>query len=173
MRTAGDPLALASSIRAEVRALDPNLPVADLNPMGQLLKTSMARPRFYTSLLTLFAGVALALAAIGIFGVLSYSVAQRAREISIRMALGAQAGGVVRMIVSRAMVLASIGLAIGIVCAIGMGRVLRSQLFGVSVFDPATLVGVVLVLVASAAVASWLPARRAASIDPMVALRDE
>ena len=172
IRTAGDPLALASSIRDEVRALDPNLPVADLNPLGQLLTTSMARPRFYTSLLTLFAGVALALAAIGIFGVLSYSVAQRAREISIRMALGAPAGGVVKMIVSRAMILASVGLAIGIVLAIGLGRIIRSQLFGVSVFDPATLAGVVLVLLASAAVASWLPARRAAAMDPASALRE-
>jgi ABC-type antimicrobial peptide transport system permease subunit len=132
----------------------------------------MARPRFYTSLLTLFAGVALALAAIGIFGVLSYSVAQRAREISIRMALGAQSGGVVKMIVSRAMILAAVGLGIGIVLAIGMGRVLQSQLFGVSVFDPATLGAVVLVLLASAAVASWLPARRAAAMDPASALRE-
>ncbi len=172
VRTAGDPLALAGSIRAEVHALDPNLPVAELNPLGQLLTKSMARPRFYTSLLSLFAGVALALAGIGIFGVLSYSVAQRAREIGIRMALGAGAGGVVRMIVSRAMILASIGLGIGIALAIGLGRVLRSQLFGVSVFDPATLGGVVLVLIASAALASWLPARRAAAVDPASVLRE-
>jgi putative ABC transport system permease protein len=172
VRTAGDPLTLVSSIRAEVRALDPNLPVAELNPMTELVSTSMARPRFYTSLLTLFAAVALALAAIGIFGVLSYTVAQRSREISIRMALGAPSAGVVRMIVGRAMLLAVAGLGVGLLCAVGLGRLLRSQLFGVSVVDPVTLVAVVGVLAASAAVASWLPARRAASVDPASALRE-
>jgi predicted permease len=172
VRTAGDPLTLVSSIRAEVRALDPNLPVAELNPMTELVSTSMARPRFYTSLLTLFAAVALALAAIGIFGVLSYTVAQRSREISIRMALGAPSAGVVRMIVGRAMLLAVAGLGVGLLCAVGLGRLLRSQLFGVSVVDPVTLVAVVGVLAASAVVASWLPARRAASVDPASALRE-
>jgi predicted permease len=172
VRTAGDPLALAASIRGEVRALDPNLPIAELNPLGELLTSSMARPRFYASLLTLFAGVALALAAIGIFGVLSYTVAQRSREISIRMALGASAGGVVNMIVGRAMLLAAIGLGVGIACAIALGRLVRSQLFGVSVVDPVTLGVVVLMLGTCAVVASWLPARRAAAIDPANALRE-
>jgi predicted permease len=172
IRTAGDPLALAPSIRAEVKALDPNLPVAAIEPLEQLLTTSMARPRFYTSLLTLFAGVALLLAATGIFGVLSYTVAQRSREISIRMALGAPAGRVVRMIMGSAMSLAAAGVGVGIIGSIALGRVLRSQLFGVSATDPVTLIGVVLVLAASAAVASWLPARRAATVDPVNALRD-
>ena len=172
VRSAGDPLALASAVRAEVSALDPNLPVPELVPLANLLTESMARPRFYTSLLTLFAGVALALAAIGIFGVLSYSVAQRSREISIRMALGASAAGVIHMIVRHAMTLAVIGVAVGIVGATALGRVLRSQLFGVSVLDPLTLGAVVLVLLASAAAASYLPARRAAGLDPATALRE-
>jgi predicted permease len=172
VRSAGDPLALASAVRAEVSALDPNLPVPELVPLANLLTESMARPRFYTSLLTLFAGVALALAAIGIFGVLSYSVAQRSREISIRMALGASAAGVIRMIVRHAMTLAAIGVAIGMVGATALGRVLRSQLFGVSVLDPLTLGAVVVVLLASAAAASYLPARRAAGLDPATTLRD-
>ena len=172
IRSAADPLALAPAVRAELSALDPNLPVPELVPLGQLLTTSMARPRFYTSLLTLFAAVALALAAIGIFGVLSYSVAQRSREISIRMALGASATGVVRMIVRNAMTLAAVGVLVGVVGAIALGRVLRSQLFGVSVADPMTFGAVILVLVLISAVASYLPARRAAALDPANALRE-
>ena len=172
IRSAGDPLALAPAVRAEVSALDPNLPLPELQPLGNLLTTSMARPRFYTSLLTLFAAVALALAAIGIFGVLSYSVAQRSREISIRMALGASATGVVRMIVRNAMTLAGLGVAVGILGAIALGRVLRSQLFGVSVADPMTFAAVIVVLVLISAVASYLPARRAAALDPANALRE-
>ena len=172
IRGAGDPLALGPVIRTEVRALDPNLPVADLSPLHQLVTTSIARPRFYASLLSLFAGVALALAGIGIFGVLSYSVAQRSREIGIRLALGAPAAGVVRLIVARAMLLAAIGLALGIGAALALGRVLRSQLFGVEVVDPPTLAAVVIVLIVSAVAASWLPARRAAAVDPVTALRE-
>ena len=172
VRAAGDPLSLAASIRAQVRAMDPNLPLTELQPLDDLISTAMARPRFYTSLLTLFAAVALVLAATGIFGVLSYSVAQRAREIGIRMALGAPAGRVVRMVVGQALTLAAIGLGIGIALAIAVGRVLRSQLFGVSAVDPITLVMVIVVLGASAAVASVMPARRAASVDPVTALRE-
>jgi predicted permease len=172
VRSAGDPLVLAPQMRAAVTALDPNLPLTEIVPLDNLLTRSMARPRFYTSLLTLFAGVALALAAIGIFGVLSYTVAQRAREISIRMALGAPAAGVVRMIVRHAMSLAIVGVAVGVIGAIGLGRVLRSQLFGVSVADPPTFIAVVLMLIACAGAASYLPARRAARVDPAAALRE-
>jgi ABC-type antimicrobial peptide transport system permease subunit len=172
IRSAGDPLALATAIRTQVHALDPNLPIGEIAPLDNLLTASMARPRFYTSLLTLFAGVALVLAAIGIFGVLSYSVAQRAREISIRMALGASATGVVRMIVRHAMTLAIIGVAVGVLGSIALGRVLSSQLFGVSAADPVTFGAVIVVLLASAAAASYLPARRAAGLDPANALRE-
>ena len=173
VRSAGDPLGLVPAIRAQVKELDPNLALAEPAPLENLLVESMARPRFYTSLLALFAGVALVLAAIGIFGVLSYSVAQRSREISIRMALGAPASGVVRMIVQSAMTLAVLGVVIGILGTLAMGRVLQSQLFGVSVVDPITFLAVIMVLLASAAVASYLPARRAAGVDPANALRGE
>jgi putative ABC transport system permease protein len=169
----GDPLALVPALRGGVRELDPNLPVAEVAELDDLVAAAVARPRFYTALLTLFAAVGLALAATGIFGVMSYSVAQRAREISIRMALGARASEVLGMIVGRAMVLVAAGAGIGIAAALAFGRVLRSQLFGVDPVDPLTLVVVLVVLVASAALASFLPARRGASLDPAVALRSD
>ena len=171
VRTAGDPRRLASSIRSEIRALDPNVPITDFTPLEQLVAASVARPRFYMALLALFAGVALALAATGVFGVMSYAVAQRAREISIRMALGAHAADVLRMIVGRAVLLAALGLVVGIAAALALGRVIQGQLFGVTLLDPLTLTTVPLVLLASAAAASFLPARKAARFDPAGALR--
>jgi predicted permease len=172
VRSATDPIALAPAIRSEIRALDPNLAITDFTPLEQLVSRSVARPRFYTGLLALFAGVALALAATGIFGVMSYAVAQRSREISIRMALGARAGQVLGMIVGRAVALAALGAILGIAGALALGRVIQNQLFGVTVADPVTLSAVILVLVGSAAAASFLPARRAAALDPASALRE-
>ncbi|HJR61827.1 MAG TPA: ABC transporter permease [Vicinamibacterales bacterium] len=172
VRSAGDPIALAPAIRAEIRALDPNLAITDFSPLEQLVTRSVARPRFYTALLALFAGVALALAATGIFGVMSYAVAQRAREISIRMALGARTGQVLRMVVGRAVALAAGGALLGIAGAMALGRVIQNQLFGVGVADPLTIGAVVLVLLGSAALASFMPARRAAALDPASALRE-
>jgi putative ABC transport system permease protein len=171
VRATGDPLARAAAIREQIRALDPNLPVAELTPLEHMVAQSVARPKFYTSLLTLFAGVALALAATGIFGVMSYTVAQRAREISIRMALGARTVDVLRAIVGRAMALAGLGVVFGIAAALALGRVIQNQLFGVGLFDPLTLTAVTVVLFASAGMASFLPARRAASVDPARAFR--
>ena len=172
VRGSGSLAALVPTIRAQVAELDPNLPLVEPAPLTNLVSEAMARPRFYTSLLTLFAAIALVLAAIGIFGVLSYLVAQRAREISIRMALGAQAKGVVRMIVRHAMTLAAVGVVAGGFGAVALGRVLRSQLFGVGIADPITFAGVIAVLLGSAAVASYLPARRAAAVDPANVLRE-
>jgi predicted permease len=171
VRTQDEPLALAPAVREQIRALDPNLPMADLMPLSELVSRSMARPRFYTSLLTLFAAVALALSATGIFGVMSYTVAQQSKEIGIRMALGAGTGDVLRAIVGRALALAGLGVAVGLVAALALGRVIRNQLFAVDVFDPVTVTSVVAVLLASAALASLLPARRAAAIDPIAAFR--
>ncbi|CAN5896031.1 ABC transporter permease [soil metagenome] len=170
-RTAGDPLALAPTLRTLVRSMDATMPISDFTPLEQLITESVARPRFYTSLMTLFAALALALAAIGIFGVMSYSVAQRAREISIRMALGAGRVQVVGMIVRRSMLLAAAGLLIGLVGALALGRVIQSQLYNVGLIDTVTLVTVSLVLAGSALAASYIPARRAAAMDPGMALR--
>jgi putative ABC transport system permease protein len=171
VRTAGEPLALAPAIRNEVRALDAGLPLADFTLLDELVATAVARPRFYTALLTLFAALGLVLAATGIFGVMSYAVAQRSREISIRMALGARAGDVIRMVVGRALGLAALGVALGVAGTLALGRLLQSQLFGVGILDAFTLAGVILVLSASAAAASYLPARRAAALNPGAVLR--
>jgi putative ABC transport system permease protein len=171
IRAHGNPLALAPAVRDQIRSLDPNLPLADVLPLNEMIARSIARPRFYTSLLTLFAAVALALSATGIFGVMSYSVAQQSKEIGIRIALGARASDVLRGVVGRALVLAGIGVAAGLVVALALGRVIRNQLFGVDVFDPITLASVIAALLASAAIASLWPARRAAAVDPMSAFR--
>ncbi len=171
VRAQGDALALAPLIREQIRGLDANLPLADVMPLTDMVTRSVARPRFYTSLLTLFAAVALALSATGIFGVMSYTVAQQSKEIGIRMALGARAADVLRSVVGHALALAGIGIVAGVLAALVLGRLIRSQLFGVEVFDPVTLSTVVVVLISSAALASLLPARRAATVDPMRAFR--
>jgi putative ABC transport system permease protein len=171
-RTDGDPMALAPTIRTLIRSMSPNMPISDFAPLQHVVSDAVARPRFYTSLLTLFAATALALAGIGIFGVMSYSVTQRAREISIRMALGARRGEVVAMVVRRSMTLAAVGLAAGLMGALVLGRILSSQLYNVPLLDPLTIALVSLVLAACALFASWLPARRAAGLDPGLALRE-
>jgi putative ABC transport system permease protein len=171
VRTHGDALAAAPSVREQIRSLDPNLPLADVVPLSEMVARSIARPRFYTSLLTLFAAVALALSATGVFGVMSYTVAQQSKEIGIRMALGARTADVLRTIVGHALLLAGIGVVTGLVAALALGRLIRNQLFGVNVFDPLTITTVIVVLLTSAAVASLLPARRAATVDPMTAFR--
>jgi predicted permease len=171
VRGRGDMPPLSTRVRDTVHALDSQLPVESVDPLTQVFSDAVARPRFYTMLLTLFSGVAFALAVVGIFGVVSYVVAQRGREISIRMALGADAGNVVGMVVRSAMKVAAAGILVGIVGALALGRVLRSQLFGVEVADPLTLFAVLVLLAGSALLASFLPARRAARMQPGAALR--
>ena len=171
VRTATDPAGQIPAIRAVVRATDRDIAVSAFLPFTELLEGSLSRPRFYTSMLSLFAGVALLLAAIGVFGVMNYAVTQRLREISIRMALGASTLGVLQMIVGQALALAAAGGLVGLAAAFALGRAIQSQLFGVTVFDPLTLAGVTAVLAASAALASFLPARRAAGLDPAGVLR--
>ncbi|HUQ85964.1 MAG TPA: ABC transporter permease [Vicinamibacterales bacterium] len=172
VRTEGDPLAIAPAVRDQIRALDPNVPLAQAVPLQDVVSRAIARPRFYTSLLALFAAVALMLSATGIFGVMSYAVAQQSKEIGIRMALGARAADVLRSIVGRAVALAGAGVIVGIIAALALGGIIRSQLFGVTIFDPATLGSVIAVLLLSAALASLLPAARAARIDPMRAFKE-
>ena len=173
IRTGGDPLALASSVGAAVREIDPNQPVADVRTMSHVMNETVARPRMILYVLGGFAGTALLLAALGLYGIVSYSVAQRQQEIGVRVALGAQRADVVRPILREGLVLTAAGLAFGLAGAFASTRVMRTLLFGVDATDPATLAGVSLFLAAVALVASYVPARRATRVDPVVALRAE
>ena len=171
LRTEGDPLGLTARLRDELAALDPNLPLDEVTTLQATFSQSVAEPRFYMALLLIFAAVALVLAAVGIFGVMSFAVAQRRREIGIRMALGAEHASVLRMVVGQALTLTAIGIAIGLVAALGLTRWLESLLYGVAATDALALFGAVMVLGATSFAASYLPARRAASMDPLMALR--
>jgi putative ABC transport system permease protein len=168
-----DPAELGAVVRRTVQGLDADLPVSDFRTLESVVARSVAQPRLYATLLAVFAALALLLAALGVFGVMTYAVAQRTREIGIRMALGAAGGDVVRMIVRGGLTLAGAGVVIGLAVALVATRVLRSLLFGVSATDPATFAGVAVLLVGVALVASWIPARAATRIDPNVALRAE
>jgi putative ABC transport system permease protein len=173
VRTTGDPMRLAPVIAREVRALEANQPFADPKALEDYLGQSVAQRRFSMTLLGVFSAVALVLAALGIYGVLAYSVAQRTREIGVRMALGARESTVATMVVRESLGVVGIGLAIGIVGALALTRVLASLLFDISPTDPLTFVAVTLGLGAVAVAASYLPARRASSVDPIVALRSD
>jgi predicted permease len=168
-----DPTPLAAPLRAIVREADREAPVYNVRTMEQLLSKSVARRRFNMVLLGSFAVAALLLAALGIYGVMAYSVTQRTHEIGVRVALGARPADVLRMIVGQGMLLAGLGVAAGLACALALTRVMRSLLYGVSATDPVTFGGVALVLAAVALVSCYLPARRATKVDPMVALRYE
>ena len=171
LRTEAQPATLAPLVRAQVRALDPNLPITDVLTMEEVVSESTSQLGFAMMLLAVAAAIALLLAAIGIYGVMSYDVTRRTREIGVRMALGAQSGAVSGMVVKQSAAIAGIGLAVGLAGAFGLTRLMRALLFGVSPMDPATLGVVLLTLFGAAMLASYLPARRAASVDPLVALR--
>ncbi|HKO12410.1 MAG TPA: FtsX-like permease family protein, partial [Acidobacteriaceae bacterium] len=152
---------------------DKALPVTDVEPLAEAMGASLTDARFRTILLGLFSTIALLLAAGGIFGVVSYSISQRTNEIGVRMALGAEPGRVLRMILREATVLALVGIAAGAVGALAMGRFVKILLYGVTASDPATIAAAASLLVAVALTASWIPARRAAGVEPMRALRHE
>lgn len=173
IRSANDPGAVAAAVRQELRYVDSQLPIYDVKTMDHVLYTVTARPRFLTFLLVVFAGVAVLLAAIGIYGIMSYTVAQGTREIGIRAALGAQRRDLLQMVLSKGLKLTLIGIALGVIGAFGLTRLMSNLLFGVSATDPLTFAGVTALLVIVALVASYLPARRATKIDPLVALRYE
>jgi putative ABC transport system permease protein len=172
LETSVPPARVANEARRAVLDVDPDLPIANVRTLDQIVARSISQPRFYTTVLTAFALVALVLAAIGIFGVLSYAVAQRTREIGIRMALGAQHRVVLGLVVRDAMILAGIGVVAGILAASYLSRTLATLLFEVSPADPLTFLGAAILLMVVALVASYLPARRATDVDPLTALRD-
>jgi len=173
LRTASDPTSLAKAARTAVLEVDPDQPVSNVRTMEQVVSGSLSQSRFRTLLLGLFAGVALVLAATGIYSVISCSVAQRTHEIGIRMAIGAGRGNVLKLVVGESMMLTMAGVAIGTLAALGLTRFVSSWLYGVGTTDPVTFVGVALLMALVAFMASYLPARRATKVDPMVALRYE
>jgi putative ABC transport system permease protein len=172
-RTEVEPLSLASAVRGQVTALNKDQAVFNLRTMEQAVAQSVAARRFSMLLLTVFAVVALALASVGLYGIMSYSVAQRAREIGIRMALGAQARDVLALVVKQGMRLALLGVAIGLPASLALTQLMKTLLFGVSATDPMTFTGIALLLTVAALLACWLPAQRATKVDPMEALRYE
>jgi putative ABC transport system permease protein len=165
--------AVTSAVRAELAAIDGNIPLTRVRMFDQYLSQALARPRFNALLLSIFAATALLLTAIGIYGVLAYSVAQRTNEIGIRIALGAAKPTIFRLIVGQAMFLVAISVAVGLVGAFAATRLLNNLLYGIGASDPITFVGIVLLVTAVAFLAAWLPARRATRIDPIIALRAE
>jgi putative ABC transport system permease protein len=173
VRTAGGAAGTVEALRREVQAVDPDLPVFGARTMEEVVAQSFAQRRFQLQMIGAFAGVALLLAALGIYGVTAYWVSQRTQEIGIRIALGAGGGTVIRMVLRQGMLLTAWGIAVGIACALPFGRLLRSLLFGAEFFDPATFAGVAALLAATALAACYLPARRATRVDPMRALRSE
>jgi putative ABC transport system permease protein len=173
LKTAVPPASIGDAVRREVHAIDPNLPVSNIRTLDQIVSRSISQPRFYMTLLAVFGAVALVLAGIGIFGVLSYAVAQRTREIGIRMALGAPAATVLRLIIRQAMVLAAAGITLGLVAAFYLSETLTTLLFNTSPTDRVTYAAVTAVLLLVALAASYVPARRATRVDPIVALRAE
>ncbi len=174
VRTTADPLLVGEAVREQMRALDATLPVTELRTMEQVVSSSVVSERFNTTLLGLFAALGLSLAAVGIYGVMSYTVAQRTPEIGVRMAIGAQASDILKLLVIRqGLKLTLIGAGLGLLGALGLTRLMKSLLFGVSATDPLTFASITSLLTVVALLACWIPARRATKVDPMVALRCE
>src|SRR5262249_44127712 len=164
--------ALEARIRGAIQSVDPGLPVFNVTSMDEVLDASLASRRFSANLVAGFAGGALLLASIGIYGLLAYMVGQRSREIGIRMALGARRGGILRLFFHKGVVLAGVGIVAGLVVAAATGSMMASLLYGVRPHDPAVFLIVPLLLLAVAALASYLPARRATKVNPMIAFRE-
>ncbi len=171
LRTSVEPESLAAAARREILAIDKDQPVSDVRTMESWLAESISRTRFGTLLLGGFAGLALILAAIGLYGVMSHSVVQRQNEIGVRMALGAQARDVLGMVIKQGLALVLVGVALGLLGALALTRVLSSLLYGVSATDPMTFAAIALLLLAVSGIACYIPARRAARVDPLIAMR--
>jgi len=173
IRSTVEPSSLTSSVRQAVAEVDSIVPVSDIQTMDHIVSESVTQPRFNLFLLGLFSAIALLLSAAGIYGVTAYSVTQRTQELGIRLALGAQVSDVLKMILGQGMTVIAIGLVIGLAAAFGLMRLMRSLLFGVGENDPLTFVAITLVLAGVALLACFIPARRAAKVDPLIALRAE
>jgi putative ABC transport system permease protein len=173
VRTSGDASRFVSAVQKEIRAIDPEQPIADVRTMKEVISRSIARPRFNTMLLSIFAGVALILASVGLYGVMNYSATQRTHEVGIRMALGATRADIMRLVVGNGMMLTVTGIVIGVLASWGLTRVMANLLFGVTATDLPTYVGVSAVLATVALIANYIPARRATRVDPVIALRYE
>jgi putative ABC transport system permease protein len=173
IQTAGDPSLLSAAIQHEMLSVDNQLAASKIRTMDQVISESTARQNFNMLLLTIFAGLALLLAAIGIYGLMSYTVEQRTQELGIRMALGAERGDMLKLVVRQGMLLAGVGGVIGLAASFGLNRLLANLLFGVKATDPITYAAVAVILVSVALLATYIPARRATKIDPAIALRYE
>jgi ABC-type lipoprotein release transport system permease subunit len=173
VRATGDPSSLTAAVTKEIRELDPDLPIYRMRTMGQRVDESLARRRFSMLLLSGFAALALVLAAIGVYGVMAYLVTQGTRELGIRLALGAAPRALLMRVVGQGMTIATIGVVLGLIGAVGLTRLMGALLFGVHPTDPLTFGAIALTIALVALVASYVPARRAARIDPMISLRTE
>jgi putative ABC transport system permease protein len=171
--SAGDPLAQVRAVRGALRAVDPDLPLSNVNSMEQLVEDSTGSRRFSMVLLAVFSALAATLAAIGLYGVMSFIVTQRTRELGVRLALGAKALDVLGLVLRQGMWLVTLGVVLGLAAALILTRVLQSMLFNLSATDPLTFVTISLLLIGVTLFATWLPARRATRVDPSVVLREE
>jgi ABC-type antimicrobial peptide transport system permease subunit len=173
VRADGDPLNLVPAVRGAIQAIDRDQPISSIRTMEEMVARSVSQRRFNMLLLAVFASVALLLAAVGIYGVMSYSVEQRTHEIGLRMALGAQTSDVLRLVLGQGMKLVAMGVALGLIAASALTRLISGLLFEIRATDPVTYVAIALLLVAVALLACYIPARRAAKVDPGVSLRFE
>ena len=173
VRSTASSVLIVNGARAAIKEIDADLPVFEITTMSNAVAESVAQPRFYAILLGSFAGIALVIAALGIYGVIAYTVSQRTRELGIRIALGAQRDRVLRLVIRQGLTLTLFGIVLGVIGAYALTRLITTLLYGVAPADPLTFAGVVAVFLAVAVLASYLPARRAAGVDPIIAMRAE